>query len=272
MSKKDRCTAVALPPQGQVLLWASLALQTAPCSCRTRRRSCLPGYPRDRLDVLPYPPGILARGPWPPDRVPSRWSDDPTSRPPEQGRRGRPRRSPSSQDRGRRRTTGWPPGWPASGGRRRAASSSCSRCAGRCGCWRRRVRRALGAVRRARRRGPLARRPARRVGGDAGPGVWALGAGGAVEVGRGPGARARRASSRRSGRVEPERLAVEALVATARRHGDADRPGLARARRGGDAATTSTTRTRGGRPTPTTGPTRHIRNCGGWPLLAMDSP
>src|SRR5262249_32696940 len=27
------------------------------------------------LKTLPYPPGILARGPWPPDRVSGRWSE-----------------------------------------------------------------------------------------------------------------------------------------------------------------------------------------------------
>ena len=39
--------------------------------------------PSDRLRVLPYPPGILARGPWPLDRVTSCWSETPTSRPPD---------------------------------------------------------------------------------------------------------------------------------------------------------------------------------------------
>jgi 8-oxo-dGTP diphosphatase len=33
---------------------------------------------------LSYPPGILARGPWPPDRVTSRWSETPYQPPPEQ--------------------------------------------------------------------------------------------------------------------------------------------------------------------------------------------
>src|SRR5205823_11985556 len=32
---------------------------------------------------LPYPPGILARGPWPPGRVSGRWSDDEYEPPPE---------------------------------------------------------------------------------------------------------------------------------------------------------------------------------------------
>src|SRR6201999_2856980 len=35
------------------------------------------------LLTLSYPPGILARGPWPPDRVTSRWSETPYEPPPE---------------------------------------------------------------------------------------------------------------------------------------------------------------------------------------------
>jgi 8-oxo-dGTP diphosphatase len=35
------------------------------------------------LDALPYPPGILARGPWPPGRVSGRWRDQDYEPPPE---------------------------------------------------------------------------------------------------------------------------------------------------------------------------------------------
>src|SRR4051795_1437808 len=39
------------------------------------------------LNVLPYPPGILARGPWPPARVSARWSERGYEPPPEQSAR-----------------------------------------------------------------------------------------------------------------------------------------------------------------------------------------
>ena len=57
--------------------------------------------------------------------------------------------------------------------------------------------------------------------------MWALGAGGAVDAGEDP-ALALGRELQEEWSVEPERLAVEALLRDARRHGDADRPGLAR--------------------------------------------
>ena len=65
-------------------------------------------------------------------------------------------------------------------------------------------------------------------------GVWALGAGGAVDAGEDP-ALALGRELQEEWSVEPERLAGRGAAGDARRHDDADRPGLARARRRGHA-------------------------------------
>ena len=65
-------------------------------------------------------------------------------------------------------------------------------------------------------------------------GVWALGAGGAVDAGEDP-ALALGRELQEEWSVEPVRLAGRGAAGDARRHDDADRPGVARARRGGHA-------------------------------------
>ena len=183
------------------------------CSCRRLRRSCAQGYPgQARCLALParHPRArSLAAGPG--DVALER---DPLRAVAGQGRRGRPGDRRAARPRSRRRTT-------ASAG----AAGELHRC-------RRRARAraagdALGAAAAARRRRRarsrccascathegrwLAGRRAEWVATWAG--VWALGAGGAVDAGEDPAlALGRELAEEWS--VEPERLAVEALVAT----------------------------------------------------------
>ena len=79
---------------------------------------------------------------------------------------------------------------------------------------------------------------------------------------RGPGRRRSCASSRRSGRSRPARLAVEALVRLPNRPGDADRPGLAARRRRGRARPRARRATRGGRADPEAWPDEADPRCG----------
>ena len=178
-----------------------------------------------------------------------RWREDCFEPPPRAGRGRRPR------DRRARRARLAHPRRPRRAARRLArpgatgSSSSCSRCAGRCGSSITPSALALGAVRRA--LAPTA------AGSPAGAptwvatwaGRWALGAGGAVEVGEDPVETLAR-ELQEEWAVEPERLAVEALVVLPNRAGDARRPGVAARRAPRSCATTSTTPTPGGRPTP----------------------
>ena len=140
------------------------------------------------MSVVPEP-ALLARGPWAPEDVVARWRDEPL-------RARRPRRPPrptppstALRDRGspshdglaaparrttreRRRTA-----------RARAAAAALGAAPGR---GRRRRARSPRCASSATRDGPLARRPARGVAVVSGPGRWALGAGGAVDVGESP--------------------------------------------------------------------------------------
>ena len=118
--------------------------------------------------------------------------------------------------------------------RRRAAAWTCSRCAGRCG-WSARTPR-----RRWRRCASCATARAAGSPGGAPPwvaswaGRWALGAGGAVEVGEDPTETLTRELAEEWS-VEPERETGRGARLPAQPDGDADRPGLAAARRRGHA-------------------------------------
>ena len=125
----------------------------------------------------------------------------------------------------------------------RAAAGALVAAAGR----QRRDAQRLGAVRRARRRGPLARGAPRGVARVLGRAAGRSAPAGAVEVGEQPvDAMTRELEEEWS--VAPARLSVEAL-AGAERAGLPRRARVAAGGRRGRAATTSTTRTPGGRPT-----------------------
>ena len=235
------------------------------CSSSKPQPQCLRRRPLITLSVAcPSPP---ASSPADPGR-PARWR--------RAGARSRSSRRPSARaaaDRAiadargprlARRTTGSPRGWPASsatddGPAAGAAADALVAAAGARG----RLGVARRAVRGARQRRPLARRPARRRGWRRWAGRWALGAGGAVEVGEDPTETLTRELAEEWS-VEPEREPVEALVCLPNRMVMLDRPGLAAARRRGHAATPSTTRTPGGRATSTRGPRRPTARCATW--------
>ena len=115
---------------------------------------------------------------------------------------------------------------------RRPRRSSCSRCAGACAWWRttRRPRSSVLCVARDDDGRWLAGRRAAWVATWAGR--WALGAGGAVEVGEDPVETLAR-ELQEEWAVTAERMQVEALVCLPNRLVDARRPGLAPARRRG---------------------------------------
>ena len=160
---------------------------------------------------MSYPPGILARGPWPPDRVSARWRELAYQPPSEQSEAAdlaiaalRGRGSPSHDGVGARLAS-----FEVDGGELRmeveearwalrllddAADALSVLCAVRDheGRW-------------------LAGRRAEWVASWAG--VWALGAGGAVDAGEQP-AEALTRELREEWGVEPSRLSVEALLAT----------------------------------------------------------
>ena len=160
---------------------------------------------------MSYPPGILARGPWPPDRVTFRWSETPYEPPPEQA---------AEADRAIAALKGR--GSPAHDGvGARLARFDVEedmleleleemrwalRLTGDADC----ALSVLCVVRDSEGRW-LAGRRAEWVASWAG--VWALGAGGAVDAGEDPvGALTRELEEEWS--VEAERLTVEALLAT----------------------------------------------------------
>ena len=163
------------------------------CSWPMRRCSRRPRVPANLRAAVALPPGILARGPWQADQVATRWRED--------------RFEPGSElDRARRRGDRRAAGprlalarRPGRAARRvrvrrprpddRAAADALVAAAARRG----RARLALGAVRGPLPRRPLARGPPRADWVATWAGRWALGAGGAVEVGEDPvdGARAR---------------------------------------------------------------------------------
>jgi ADP-ribose pyrophosphatase YjhB (NUDIX family) len=160
---------------------------------------------------LPYPPGILARGPWPPGRVHGRWSDREYVPPPEQVQAADAaiaalldRGSPAHDGVAARLS-----GFQARDGelvlelqRMRWALRLIDEAAGALS--------ALCVV-----RDPDGRWLAGRRAGWVATwaGMWALGAGGAVDAGEDP-ANALARELREEWGVEPERLAVEALIAT----------------------------------------------------------
>ena len=161
---------------------------------------------------MPYPPGILARGPWPPDRVTSRWSEtryEPTAEKMAEADRAiadlRGRGSPSHDGVAARLAA-----YSVEDGELKLELQEMR--------WALRLLRddALGAlsvlcVVRDHEGRWLAGRRAEWVATWAG--VWALGAGGAVDAGEDPAlALGRELVEEWS--VEPERLAVEALIAT----------------------------------------------------------
>jgi 8-oxo-dGTP pyrophosphatase MutT (NUDIX family) len=160
---------------------------------------------------LPYPPGILARGPWPPGRVRGRWSDRDYEPPREKVEaadaaiaalhdRGSPahdgvaaRLAGFTVDDGELRLDLQRMRWALRlvDGAEGALSATCV------------VRDPEGRWLAGRRAGWVA----------TWAGMWALGAGGAVDAGEDP-ANALARELREEWGVEPERLVVEALIAT----------------------------------------------------------
>ena len=209
-------------------------------------------------------PQLLARGPWAPAQVEARWRDEQYERPGREGRSRRRRRSRHCASAARRATTASPRG--SSRHRERGRPADHGAPAGPLGAAPRRGRRQrIGrrAVRHARRRGPLARRAPRAVAGSW-AGRWALGAGGAVDVGEIPAdtlARELRRGVERRARA----AAREALVRLPHRLVMFVGTGVAARTAPRSSATPSTTRTRGGRPTSRSGPTRPTSRCGAWP-------
>ena len=124
---------------------------------------------------------------------------------------------------------------------------------------------ALRALRRARRRRAAGSPAAARAWVATWAGRWALGAGGAVEVGEDPVATLAR-ELEEEWSVEPERLAVEALVCLPNRIVDARsaRPGSRRGRRGHARPRARRARLVAA-PTPPPGRARPTPRCGAWP-------
>src|SRR3954449_5340989 len=163
------------------------------------------------LNVLPYPPGILARGPWPPARVSARWSERGYDPPPETSAQA-DRAIAELVDRGSPSHDGVCArlqGYRAGDGELRLELQPMR--------WALRLLDdASGAlsvlcVVRDHNGRWLAGRRAEWV--STWAGMWALGAGGAVDVGEDP-ARALARELQEEWGVVPERLVVEALVAT----------------------------------------------------------
>ena len=148
-------------------------------------------------------PGILARGPWQSDQVEARWLDETFEPPAEVERAGRRRRRPTCASAARPRTTGWPRGSPAGARRTTGWCSSCSRSR-----WALRLVEgnacdsltALCVVRSADGRW-LAGRRADWV--STWADRWALGAGGAVDLGESPARHALARAATRSGGSSP---------------------------------------------------------------------
>jgi ADP-ribose pyrophosphatase YjhB (NUDIX family) len=163
------------------------------------------------LNRLPFPPGILARGPWPPGRVSGRWSERDYEPPPEQAQAADAaiaalldRGSPAHDGVAARLA-----GFQAADGelrlelqRMRWALRLLNGASGALSvlCV---VRDEQGRWLAGRRAGWVA----------TWAGMWALGAGGAVDAGEDP-ARALGRELEEEWGVVPERLAVEALIAT----------------------------------------------------------
>ena len=210
-------------------------------------------------------PGLLARGPWSADDVERRAGATSTTRPPPEHVRGADAAIAALRDRGSPSHDGLPPGcvghrvgdgrlelelqpmrWALRLVEGDASESVAALCITRDadGRW-------------------LAGRRAQWLSSWAGR--WALGAGGAVDVGESPVAHARR-ELREEWSVEPERLRGEALVRLP--HKLVMFVGQAWLRRGRRSPpTTSTTRTPGGRRTSSAGRRRPTSRCGGWRRL-----
>ena len=152
---------------------------------------------------------MLARGPWAPTRRPSAGASGPSS-PTTAARPPPTRRSPSWASAARRPTTGSARAWRATSTGPTASSSTCSPSAGRCGSAGDAVDSisSLCVVRDADGRW-LAGRRAPWVASWAGR--WALGAGGAVEVGENPAETLTR-ELEEEWSVAPERISAEALI------------------------------------------------------------
>ena len=222
--------------------------------------AALAHYPQCRVS---FAPGILARGPWQAGQVAACWSDEPFEPTPERAAAAdraiaalADRGSPSHDGLAARlagfeRTGDGLRDGPAADALVAAAASARTRSASLA---------ALCVVRDSEGRW-LAGRRAAWVASWAGR--WALGAGGAVEVGEDPTQTLTRELAEEWS-VEPERETVEALVCLPNRHGDADRPGLAGARERRSRATPSTTRTPGGRATSTLARRGRPARCGTW--------
>ena len=213
-------------------------------------------------------PGILARGPWSPDLVAVRWSDEhyepaeETSAAADVAVAALAERGSPSHDGLAARLAGHSVGGdgsltidlqPARWALRLVDGDASSSIAALCV-----VRDSEGRWLAGRRAAWVASWPSR----------WALGAGGAVDVGESPvDTLVRELDEEWS--VTPERVQAEALVrlphAMVMFIGQAWLPPGPRS-----PWTTSTTRTPGGRPTSRTGPTRPTSRCGGWPRCCGD--
>jgi 8-oxo-dGTP diphosphatase len=159
---------------------------------------------------VPYPPGILARGPWPAERVAGRWRDELFEPAPEQASAA-DRAIAALEDRGSPAHDGVAArlaGYAVRGGGLELELQP-MRWALRLGDDAAGALSVLCVVRDAEGRWLAGRRAAWVA---TWAGRWALGAGGAVDVGEDPaGALARELAEEWA--VAPERLAVEALVA-----------------------------------------------------------
>ena len=236
-------------------------------ACARHRRT----DPMLRSRAMPDEPALLARGPWAPRRGRGPLERRPLRRPARArgGRRRRHRRAARPRLAQPRRP-------------RRRGSSATREHDGKLTM--RAAAHALGAAPRRGRRVAVGRRAVRhprpptgagwpgaaRRGCRSWAGRWALGAGGAVDVGESPVAHAH-ARARRGVVGRPRARARRGARAPAAPARDVRRPGLAARGRRRSRPTTSTTPTPGGRPTSTTGRPRPTSRCAAWPACWPDA-
>ena len=215
---------------------------------------------------MPDDPALLARGPWRPTRSRPTGATSTTRRRRRARRRPTPR-SPRCATAARRATTAWPPAsWPT------RSTTAGSRLDLQPLRWALRLVEgdaslsvaALCLTRDS--RGPLAGRPARATWLSSWAGRWALGAGGAVDVGESPvdtlDPRAREEWS-----VAPERVRGRGAGAPPARPGDVRRPGVAA--RGAEVTPDHEHDAYAWWPaTSPTGRRRPTSRCGEWPASA----